>query len=179
MWFAAAATQNVAFTAPALLALGFGFAKQRWWLFARNKTALLLTAGMLSLQPIYCWSALGRLTSLRISGDVRFWEASFHAKCLIAYWVDPDLGMFANWLFAFPMVVLFFGLCVKGVVRFRRDAAVLTVFSILVLGWVQTLTANINHGGTVNISRYCPWFLFLNIEQFRSTFLAFGIRDIT
>ena len=160
VWFAAAAAQNAPFGVLVLVTLGAGFAEQRWQLFPRHKTALLLAAGLMLLQPAFCLSTRGTLTAIGAM-DVRLREPMYHLRCLVAYWVDPDMGMFANWWLALPIVVLFFFLCARRVVRFRTDTALLAILAILVLGFSQTLTTNVNHGGTVHISRYCLWFLFL------------------
>ncbi len=160
VWFAVAAAQNPALAVLALTVLACAFAKHRWRLFSRHKWGLLPTIALLGIQPVYCLVAHGTLTAIGAT-DIRMWGPVYHLRCLAAYWVDPDIGMLCNWWLALPTAATFFLLCAGRVIRFRAGATLLALAALLVLGLSHTLTANVNHGGTVHISRYCLSYLFL------------------
>lgn len=161
IWFAVASTQNPPFGVLALIGLGWGFGQQKWHFLTRHKLALSAAVALMGIHPLYYLIKYRTLTPTILTGHGKLAGNLLPVKHLAALWVDPDLGMFANWWLALPIVVLFVLLCGKGIVRLRPDAILLGALSILVLGWAITRIGNVNHGGTVSISRYCLWFLFL------------------
>jgi hypothetical protein len=160
LWFAVASTQNPPFAVLALTVVAIGSVREGRRFWRAHKGTLAGAAALAALHPVYYLLRRGALLSLGAS-DLQLRQAAYHVRCMLAYWVDPDIGMFANWLPALPMVMLFALLWAKGAVPVRRRTAVLALVAILLLGWTHTLTTNVNHGGTVHISRYCLWFLFL------------------
>ncbi|MBN2475423.1 MAG: hypothetical protein JXB62_12500 [Pirellulales bacterium] len=163
IWMALAATLNPSLAAVTLLAVGFGFIEQRGRLFAENKLRLALLAGILVLHPAYYLVRLGAPTPLLSGGGaMRIAPDLLPLRHMTAFWVDPDVGLLANWPLALPMLVLFLVLACRGAVRLPRKVLAFLGLSILALCWTFTLvsTGFGGFGGTVGVSRYAIWLLF-------------------
>ncbi|MBN2477526.1 MAG: hypothetical protein JXB62_23165 [Pirellulales bacterium] len=160
-WFAAASPQNPPFAILSLVALGFGFFEQRWQLVSRHKLTLAAAVVLMGLHPAYFMLRHGILTPSLLARREEFFGSLLPIGRMASFWVDPDLGMFANWVFALPILVVLLVLCCLGKVRVQPRAVVFGVLCLLILDWSQTRGQNINCGGTVHICRYCLWFLFL------------------
>ena len=161
LWFAIASTQNPPFAMIALVALIGGLLKEKSNFVLRNKLALTATVAVAGLHPGYYLLKFGALTPTLVTGSGSMTENWLPIRQVAAIWVDPDVGVLCNWLLALPLALLFLFLCYKRFVRVRANVIVLAIFAVVILGWSQTRIHNVNHGGTVDISRYCLWFFFL------------------
>jgi len=161
-WFAAASTQNPPFAILAVLSLLFGAAKAYRERRLRTLLVWALVAGALAaLHPLYYLWRQGVVTPTLKTGLTNFSSLWPSWKRLTCNLIDPDIGLFPNWLLAAPLV----GAAVVAGWKRRRaiDVRTLLFFALsgLVLAWAQTRGLNVNSGGTTGISRYALWYLFM------------------
>ena len=160
-WFAAASTQNPPFGILAIIALGCGFAEQRWKPFGEHKRLLAATAALMAIHPGYYLLMHGTLTPSLLTGHTHFGGDLLPIGRMAALWIDPDLGLFPNWPWGLVILAVFAWLCFRRKVRLRPRLVLLGMAVILILGWSNTRAGNISHGGTVHVSRYGLWYLCL------------------
>ena len=114
VWFAVASTQNPPFALLGLIAWGFGLAEEKWRFFALHKTALIAGVVVMGMHPAYYLTKYGVLTPTLLTGHGKLGGNWLPIKQMTALWIDPDLGMFANWLPALPIMGLSLALCCTG-----------------------------------------------------------------
>jgi hypothetical protein len=91
----------------------------------------------------------------RIDADV------FSVKKMLCFILDPDIGLLVNWPVALPLIVVFLVLAWKKQAALSFRVWLFLLISVPVLLWSQSRTLNLNHGGTLHISRYALWFLYV------------------
>jgi len=157
--FALAATQNPPFAALTGLAFGLGLLRRRRDAFRRGWPAWLAALALILLPPVYYGLRHGVFNPILTTGQASLGRDPLAAKKMLSILIDPDIGLFSNWplgLLAAAWVVAF------AAGRWRRTAkSDLFLFALLavpVLLWSQSRTGNMNHGGTVHVTRYAIWY---------------------
>ncbi|MDH7512008.1 MAG: hypothetical protein QHH14_03560 [Clostridiales bacterium] len=159
--FAVVSTQNPPFAMLSFLAFLSGFLARRWAFIKRNILFWPVILFLVSLQPAYYWLRHGILNPVMATGGVRIGEDILSAKKMTSFLIDPDIGLFPNWPLSLVLLVVFVVLTIKKEVSLDRRTAVFFLISMPFLLWSQSRTFNVNHGGTINISRYALWHLYI------------------
>jgi hypothetical protein len=159
--FAVVSTQNPPFVMLSFLAILFGFCARRWAFIRRNILLWPAILFLVALQPAYYYLRHGIFNPVVATGGARIGEDLFSLKKMTCFILDPDIGLFANWPLSFVLLAVFVVLAMKKKVGPGRQTAIFFIISVPLLLWSQSRTFNVNHGGTVHISRYALWYLFV------------------
>jgi len=162
IFLALTSTQNISFAGICAFVIGVD-------LFYRRKdlkysllegVGILLTIGLVVLQPMYYFSRYGAFTSQFMTGAA---DVGVRVQYFYVWFLDPDIGLFPNWLFGVGLIIL-------SLIAFKRlEIEQHRIFSILTFSAVyvgislaaQVSTVNMNSGGTLGIARYALWYLAL------------------
>ncbi len=160
--FALVATQNPAFGLVALLVLGMGLVREGWRTSLAHWKLLAVVAAVLALHPVY-YLLRARLASPMMTGPELLMRSHFlPLRHIASFWIDPDIGLLAAWPLGLPLLVAGIAMFARRRSRRRIDYAVFFVLSSLMLTWTYTrLSRGFGGGGTVDVSRYSIWLVFL------------------
>lgn len=159
--FALASAQNMPFAIISALVFAIAITKLKSALF---KSGLFLWLGaflLTILQPFYYYLSLGVLNPVVATGGAAFGGRMFSLKRMTSFLIDPDIGLLPNWPLSLLLIFLFVYLTLKKQTVLSGRTWIFLIFSLPILLWSQSRTANINHGGTYNISRYALWYLYV------------------
>jgi hypothetical protein len=156
-----ASTQNpsIAITAISLILLYLTVKKFRG-LDKRDYTFVLGSLAIMSLHPLYYWVRYNVLTPQFIAGGV---DSTFRSENLLLWFLDPDIGLLTNWPLGVFLILLHFFYRCKTSGPFPENfymAVYLTIFIVSNL-FAQSLTENLNSGGTMGPARYGFWYIGL------------------
>lgn len=115
-----------------------------------------------ALHPFYYWSRHGSLTPQFVMGSA---SEDISVSAMILPLFDLDIGLFIHW----PLGFLILGISALTSLRlgnspfglFRSRTFFYSMVLVLVISAAQSMTVNLNHGGTVSISRYALWYICL------------------
>ncbi len=159
--FAVASTQNLPFALLSALAILFGFLRRRGEFVRKNIFLWPAVVFLVALQPAYYYLRHGIVNPVVATGGARMGEEILSAKKMTCFIFDPDIGLFSNWPLSLGLLAIFIVLAIKKKVGLRSRTAAFFIISLPLLLWSQSRTFNVNHGGTVHISRYALWYLYI------------------
>lgn len=159
--FAVVSTQNPPFAMLSFLAFLFGFFARRWAFVRKNVFLWPAIVFLIGLQPAYYYLRHGIFNPVVATGGARIGEFLFSVKKMTCFILDPDIGLFSNWPLSFVLLAIFAVLAIKKEVSLGRRTVLFFIISVPLLLWSQSRTFNVNHGGTVHISRYALWHLYV------------------
>ena len=114
------------------------------------------------MNPVYFLARYGVVFPAYLTGDASLTANPSPGKEILAFWLDPDIGLLTNWTLAAPMFALLVVLLWRGRIAWRWDVAVFAASSVLLVNWSQSqIICPAISGGTVGVSRYVLWLLFL------------------
>ena len=174
--FSLAATQNPPFLFAAAGVATLMLWRERTALLRPSRLAAFVGAGLVGiLHPVYYLWRLHVITPQLINKAA---SGSVTVSKALAWFIDPDIGLFWSW----PVGV---ALLIVGVLQLRRsrphstyDVTLMwaaTAF-VVVMACSQARTINVNHGGTVHVSRYAMWYLPLFLPACMGLVNALGRR---
>jgi hypothetical protein len=161
VFFALASAQNPPLAFPALLALGIGLEHHRERLLKEQLGACLLSGAILALHPAYYLIRLGAITPGFLTGGADMTSELLPLKRMASFFIDIETGLLASWPLGVFILGAFALLCWRRPHRQSGRWALFVSVTVLLLSWSQARTTNLNHGGTVYLSRYALWYLCL------------------
>ena len=171
--FALVATQNPAFGLVALLALATGLVSRGWKESLAHWKLLAVVAAVLALHPAYYWLRTRAASPMLIGPELLFHSYFLPLRHMASFWIDPDIGLLATWPLGLPLLVAGVAMFVRhrgargtrysgSRVRRRIEYAAFFVLASLILTWTYArLSTGFGGGGTVDVSRYSIWLIFL------------------
>jgi hypothetical protein len=161
--FALVATQNPAFGLVALLALAVGLASRGWRKSLAEWKLLLAVAAVLALHPAYYWLRSSLASPMLTGPELQIGGDYLPLRHMAAFWIDPDIGLLPTWPLGLPLLVAAVVMFVRRRSRRRIEYAVFAVLASLILTWTYTRLSRGfgGFGGTVDVSRYSIWLIFL------------------
>lgn len=163
LFFAIISTQNPPFAIISLLLISYDMFNNRFKIFNIKFLSLSsIIIIIIALHPLYYFLRLGVVTPQFLMGAAND-SPTFHR--MITWFIDPDLGLFFNW--PLGLILLFVGLYyflnMKNKKNYKQYiySALFYFLYVFLLSYAQSKTGNLNHGATVNISRYALWYVAL------------------
>lgn len=181
LWFAFASTQNPPFAIVAMLCLLLELWQGRT---RHDRLWGSLSIAVCSLHPLYYYVRHGivtpQLNEYEMSVDVEILTDPLYLSYV---WVDPDVGLIANWpivcLFAIIALLLLFPSYRRLFVHLELGWAfvVMVAISAAIFSLAHAITTNHHHGGTLSVTRYAMWYLpFLYVLLMVGLILLEGAR---
>lgn len=161
LFMALASTQNPPFAILAFLIFLFGLFKEKWALIKKHFFLWPVTGFLVVIHPLYYYGRHGFLNPVVGGGGARLGQDVFSLKKVFCFILDPDIGLFANWPLSLLLLALFVILMARKRVGLNARVWSFLILSVPILLWSQSRTGNVNHGGTIHISRYALWYLFI------------------
>lgn len=164
--FSIVSTQNPPFGLIAIGVLAEGMISERRF-FVRKSWVVAIGVLILGLHPLYYQLRYGSVTPQLITGAAT--TSAKGLRELTCFFIDPDVGLLANWPFIIVPLVAVPVVAAINRQRLEWKTIAFCVTCLLVLAWAQSKTMNFNHGGTIKVSRYALWyipFLFPLLMQF-------------
>ena len=160
--FAIIATQNPAFGLVSLLALAMGLVSRGWRNLLADWKLLAAVAAVLALHPAYYWLRARAVSPMLVGRELLFHTYFFPLRHIASFWIDPDIGLLATWPLGLPLLIAGIVMFARRRSRQRVEYAVFFVLSSLLLTWSYArLSTGFGGGGTVDVSRYSVWLVFL------------------
>lgn len=187
LFFALIATQNPPFAIISILLIGYALFNMKSKLFHYKSIAFLtVILTIIALHPLYYYFRLGVITPQFLMGTAND-PVTLHR--MLTWFVDPDVGLFLNWpLGLIALLVGLFYLANSNIRSFLityKFHLLFYVLYVIILSYAQSKTGNLNHGGSVNISRYALWYIALFfplitylLQKFYSGNLSFCKRNL-
>ena len=129
---------------------------------------LAVVAAVLALHPAYYWLRARAASPMLIGPELLMRSYWLPLRHIASFWIDPDIGLLATWPLGLPLLVAGVVMFVRrwrapgAHLRRRMEYAVFFVLSSLLLTWSYArLSTGFGGGGTVDVSRYSVWLIFL------------------
>lgn len=161
LWFAFPATQYPPFGGLCVLSLAIGLAIGRRQFLVRNWAVIVMTLGILVLHPLYYSLRVGAPSPYMARGSTSVILKAASIKAPASILVDPDIGLVPNWPAALLIVLIFCVLWVKKSCRIDIKIAILLGVAALLFAYGQTRGFTLGRGGSLHISRYALWYIFI------------------
>lgn len=158
---ALASTQNPSFALVAVFCGLIGFAGSGRRFTRPEGVALAAAVMMIAIHPLYFFFRYGFLNpQLGVQGAEL--DADTLAKVHLVF-IDPDVGLLPNW----PLGLVLLGAWAISLKPrlYEGGRAVVAVLIVLVAvnAFAHAINTNINHGNTIDASRYTIWYLCIFI----------------
>jgi hypothetical protein len=168
-FLALASTQNPHFALVAFIPFLYRLILERLRLYSLKE--LCLFAGIVFIvfaHPLYYLSRYGVITPQLLAGGA---SPGNYLSVFYIWLIDPDIGLFPNWIFGFLLFIYFIGN--NNLYKYKNiiNNKFYIVFCILYLFiglYASSSTTNLNSGATTGIARYALWYLplFFPITMF-------------
>jgi hypothetical protein len=158
-FLALASTQNISFAGVALVAVLVDLLIRRRRGYTLGELGLVLTMTALVLvHPVYYFFRHGTIEPQLLMGGAK--PGNFLLEGWI-WFLDPDLGLFANWPLAVGLALLAAWAKSKGgACASDRRSWIFFVVAYAAFGvFAASSTINLNSGGTRSIGRYATWYI--------------------
>lgn len=162
---AAAGTQNPGLLLPALVLLSLRVIMERDKTYSFIEVAAVVgTVGLMAVHPFYYLARYDTITTQLLAGGA---EPGVALGVFYIWLIDPDLGLFPNWILGFFFLVF-------GALQWRRRNREISTASLISNNfavWIgmavfflaaiysHSSTVNLNSGGSPGMSRYALWYI--------------------
>ena len=162
LFFAIASTQNLSFALVAFIPFCYGIIHniRKRYSFV-DLVLIFVIAGLVLMHPVYYLYRIGVYTPQVLVGGANL---GVNLGNWYVWFIDPDVGLFANWPLGFLQILaiiplLFFSRKYRDILNLNWfEALFLTLFLCLNI-YAHSSTTNLNSGGTVDIARYAIWYI--------------------
>lgn len=161
LFLSMAATQNISFSAVALIPLIIDFFDRKTKEYSYLEMGLIILGVIIAIiHPAYYFFRYGVITPQLLAGGAK---VGGNFGYFYIWLIDPDVGLLPNWPLGIGIILAIF-IATRFRARFLEDLDIkrywMFFLGYLVISlFAQSSTENLNSGATPSISRYALWYI--------------------